>query len=62
MTPVASEQAVFAEALLRDSSSARACSLDAACGTDIPLRPRVEDLLSASENAGDFLEAYRAGR
>src|SRR6185503_18114373 len=61
MTPAPSEQAVFAEALLRESSSARACYLDAACGTDIALRQRVEDLLRASENAGDFLEEPPAG-
>src|SRR5213078_2422152 len=56
MTPAPSEQALFAEALLRDSSSARACYLDAACGTDIALRRRVEDLIRASENAEDILE------
>jgi serine/threonine protein kinase/tetratricopeptide (TPR) repeat protein len=61
MTPAPSEQAVFTEALLRDSSSARACYLDAACGTDIALRQRVEDLIRASEDAGDFLEEPPAG-
>ncbi|MBC8003470.1 MAG: serine/threonine protein kinase, partial [Opitutaceae bacterium] len=55
------EEALFAEALLRDSSSARACYLDAACGTDIALRQRVEDLIRASENAGDFLEEPPTG-
>ena len=61
MTTAPSEQALFAEALLRDSSSARASYLDAACGTDIALRQRVEDLILASENAGDFLEEPPAG-
>ena len=61
MTPASSEQDVFAEALLRESSSARSSYLDAACGTDIALRQRVEDLLRASENAGDFLEEPPAG-
>src|SRR6188474_3159289 len=61
MTPAPSEQVLFAEALLRDSSSERACYLDAACGTDLALRQRVEDLLRASENAGDFLEEPPTG-
>src|SRR5688572_18332072 len=61
MTPAPSEQDVFAEALLRDSSSARARFLDAACGMDLALRQRVEDLLRASENAGDFLEGPPTG-
>ena len=56
-----SEQDVFAEALLRDAPSARACYLDAACGTDLALRQRVEDLLRASEDAGDFLEEPPTG-
>src|SRR6185295_15277135 len=59
--PAPSEQDVFAEALLRDSSSARASYLDATCGTDIALRQRVEALLRASEDAGDFLEEPPAG-
>src|ERR1041385_8580054 len=61
MTRAPSEQAVFAEALLRDSSSERAGYLDAACGTDLALRRRVEDLIRASENAGDFLEQPPTG-
>src|SRR6185295_15909889 len=61
MIPAPSEQDVFAEALLRDSPSARACYLDAACGTDIALRQRVEDLLRAFEDAGDFLEEPPGG-
>src|SRR6187431_3121467 len=61
MTPAPTEQAVFAEALLRDSPSERAGYLDAACGTDLALRQRVEDLLRASENAGDFLEEPPTG-
>src|ERR1041385_7605404 len=61
MTPAPAEQVLFAEALLRDSSSARACYLDAACGTNIALRQRVEDLIRASEDAGDFWEEPPTG-
>jgi len=56
MKPTTSEQEVFAEALLRDTAEARATYLEAACGTDMALRQRVEDLLSAAARAGDFLE------
>src|SRR5687767_13375200 len=56
MRPASPEQSVFAEALQRHSPEARAAYLDAACGTDTPLRRRVEALLCAAENAGDFLE------
>jgi eukaryotic-like serine/threonine-protein kinase len=56
MKPASPEQAVFAEALLRDNPEARAAYLDAACGTDAALRGRVETLLRAAEHAGDFLE------
>src|SRR5687768_1088016 len=56
MKPASVEQAVFAEALLRNTPEACASYLDAACGSDIALRRRVEALLSAVENAGDFLE------
>src|SRR5687768_6921347 len=56
MKPASSEQAVFAEALQRDTPGARAAYLDAACGTNRLLRRRVEALLLAAANAGDFLE------
>ena len=56
MKPASAEQAVFAEALQRDTSHARAAYLDGACGTDAALRRRVESLLRAAERAGDFLE------
>ena len=61
MKPASSEQAVFAEALPRATSEARAAYLDGACGTDTALRGRVEALLRATENAGDFLEQPPAG-
>jgi len=56
MKPTSPEQAVFAEALLRHTPAARAAYLESACGTDAALRQRVEALLRAAENAGDFLE------
>jgi len=61
MKPTPTEQAVFAEALLRDTPAARAAYLDSACGTDTTLRQRVEALLRAAENAGDFLEEPPTG-
>jgi serine/threonine protein kinase/WD40 repeat protein len=61
MKPPAPEQAVFAEALQRTSPEARAAYLDGACGTDAALRRRVETLLCAAENAGDFLEQPPTG-
>jgi serine/threonine protein kinase/WD40 repeat protein len=56
MRPASLEQAVFAEALRCVTPEARAAYLEAACGTDTALRQRVEALLRAAENAGDFLE------
>ena len=56
MKPASPEQALFAEALRCATPEARAAYLDAACGTDTALRWRVEALLRAAENAGDFLE------
>ena len=41
MKPASPEQALFAEALLRDTPAARAAYLDSACGTDAALRQRV---------------------
>ena len=55
MKAASPEQEVFAEALRRATPEARAAYLDSACG-GTPLRRRVEALLRASENAGDFLE------
>ncbi|MCW5555259.1 MAG: serine/threonine protein kinase [Verrucomicrobiae bacterium] len=61
MTPAPSEQSVFAEAILLSTPQARAAYLDSACGTDTTLRQRVEALLRAAENAGDFLEEPPTG-
>jgi serine/threonine protein kinase len=61
MTPAPSEQSVFAEAILIPTPEARVAYLDSACGTDTALRQRVEALLRASENAGDFLEEPPTG-
>src|SRR5882724_4581905 len=61
MKPTSREQAVFTEALRHPTPEARAAYLDGACGTDAALRGRVEDLLRASEVAGDFLEQPPTG-
>jgi hypothetical protein len=61
MTPAASEQAVFAEAILCDTPEARAAYLNQTCGINSALRLRVEALLRASEHAGDFLEQPPTG-
>jgi hypothetical protein len=61
MKPASPEQALFAEALQCATREARAAYLDGACGTDAALRRRVEVLLRAAENAGDFLEAPPTG-
>ncbi len=61
MKPASPEQAVFADALLCATPEARAAYLSGACGTDAALRQRVEALLHAAENAGDFLEEPPTG-
>src|SRR6185295_12459086 len=61
MKPTSSELAVFSEALQRATPEARATYLNGACGEDTALRRRVEALLCAAENAGDFLEQPPAG-
>ena len=61
MKPASPEQAVFAEALKHVPPEARKAYLDGACGTDTNLRRRVESLLRAAENAGDFLEQPPTG-
>ncbi|WP_169979111.1 protein kinase domain-containing protein [Tautonia rosea] len=49
--------AIFAEALDLASASERAGYLDRVCAGDPELRGRVEELLRAHEQAGDFLES-----
>jgi len=51
------EEAIFAAALERTSPAERQAYLDEACGDDHALRARVETLLQAHAEAGDFLEA-----
>src|SRR5213594_4394418 len=54
-----SEETIFAGAL-RLPPEQRAAYLDQAIGTDDALRQRIERLLKASEQAGDFLEESAA--
>ncbi len=61
MKPASPEQAVFTEALQHAAPEARAAYLDGVCGTGTALRGRVEALLCAAKNAGDFLEQPAAG-
>jgi serine/threonine protein kinase len=56
MKPLPAEQVAFAAALHCATAADRAACLDACCGDDTALRRRVEALLMASEEAGDFLE------
>lgn len=51
------EKAIFHAALAIQDVSQRAVYLEAACGADEGLRVRVASLLSAAEDAGEFLEA-----
>ncbi|MEX0741788.1 MAG: hypothetical protein WD079_03260, partial [Phycisphaeraceae bacterium] len=61
MKPPSLEQVLFTEAIQCATAEARAAYLDGACGTDTALRGRVEAVLRATENAGDFLEEPPAG-
>src|ERR1039458_1369122 len=51
-----SEEGIFAEALRRQTPEDRAAYLAHACGSDEPLRHRVEALLKSHDNAGKFLD------
>lgn len=53
--PVASVEAIFLEAIDKETPLERSAFLEAACGADHHLRRRVEALLRAHEQAGDFL-------
>ena len=53
--PIDREVAVFSAAR-RLPAAERAAYLDGACGGDAALRQRVEELLNASEEAGEFLQ------
>ena len=55
MSPPLSEQSVFLQALQLTGSEARKAYLDAVCERNSELRGRVEALLRADEQAGDFL-------
>src|ERR1035437_6708302 len=61
MNPASPEQVLFAEALQCATFEARASYLDEVCGADAALRRRVEALLRAAVNAGDFLEQPPTG-
>jgi len=48
-------ETIFDEARRRDRGAERSAYLDGACGVDANLRARVDALLSAHDEAGDFL-------
>ncbi len=54
-------KAIFSEALERQTAEERAAYLDEACGNDADLRSKVEALLKAHSEAGDFLEVPALG-
>ena len=49
-------EAIYSAALKRGSGQERSEYLDEVCGDDHALRTRIEALLKASEEVGDFLE------
>jgi len=49
-------KSIFAEALEKKTAKERAAYLDKACGKDVNLRSKVEALLKAHDEAGDFLQ------
>ena len=53
----ARERELFLGALDQADAAERAAFLDAACGADLELRQRVDELLRGQEDAGSFLEA-----
>ena len=53
-------EAIYNTALNKKSGSERSAYLDAACGDDAVLRARVETLLKAHEQVGDYLEVPAA--
>jgi len=58
---VSREETIFHAAMELANAEARAAYLQQACGGDDPLRQRVEMLIWAAEQAGDFLEQPAAG-
>ena len=61
MNSAHNEQEAFAAALACATPAERDTCLDACCGDDTALRQRVEALLRASEEVGNFLEEPPAG-
>jgi len=50
------EETIFADALLRQSPADRSAFLDEACGGDVALRHRLEELLCYHDGAAQFLQ------
>jgi len=54
-------KSIFSEALQKKDAQEQAAYLDKACGNDMRLRAKVEALLRAHQEAGDFLKAPAFG-
>ena len=54
--PISDPKAVFFEALEKSTPEELAAHLDKACGNDLQLRARVEELLTAHRRSGGFLK------
>ena len=61
MTLASAEQSIFAKALECPTPASCEAWLAEACADDAQMRRRVEALLAAAENAGDFLDLPAAG-
>src|SRR5215212_8243005 len=56
-----SEKEIFCEAIEKGTPEERAAYLDGACGKDLPLRQRVEELLAKHFQQDSFMKKPAAG-
>ena len=55
------ERELFAEAMEKDTDAERATYLEKACGDDLEMRQRIEDLIREQAELGSFLESSPLG-
>jgi serine/threonine protein kinase/tetratricopeptide (TPR) repeat protein len=60
MNPTSETKAIFGQAIEFEPGAARSAFLDRACDGNRPLRQEIEELISALEGAGDFLNRSAA--
>ena len=60
MNPTSETKAIFGQAIDIELGAARSAFLDRACDGNRPLRQEIEELISALEGAGDFLNRSAA--